>query len=39
MGESVISYTQDNPVKVILISAAVGALVGALVTVLATSRD
>jgi|ERR1700733_4034872 ElaB/YqjD/DUF883 family membrane-anchored ribosome-binding protein len=32
VGESVISYTQDNPVKAILISATVGILIGALAT-------
>jgi ElaB/YqjD/DUF883 family membrane-anchored ribosome-binding protein len=39
VGQSVISYTQDNPVKAILISATVGILVGALATTLnRTSR-
>jgi ElaB/YqjD/DUF883 family membrane-anchored ribosome-binding protein len=39
VGESVISYTQDNPVKAILISATVGILIGALATTLnRTSR-
>ena len=39
VGDSVISYTRDNPVKVILISAAVGALIGALATKLPRSSD
>jgi ElaB/YqjD/DUF883 family membrane-anchored ribosome-binding protein len=34
VGDSVISYTQDNPVKAVLISAAVGALIGVLATTL-----
>ena len=34
VGQSVISYTQDNPVKAILISATVGILIGALATTL-----
>jgi ElaB/YqjD/DUF883 family membrane-anchored ribosome-binding protein len=39
VGQSVISYTQDNPVKAILISATVGILIGALATTLnRTSR-
>jgi ElaB/YqjD/DUF883 family membrane-anchored ribosome-binding protein len=39
VGDSVISYTRDNPVKAILISAAVGALIGALATTLPRSSD
>jgi ElaB/YqjD/DUF883 family membrane-anchored ribosome-binding protein len=39
VGQSVISYTQDNPVKAILISVTVGILIGALATTLnRTSR-
>jgi ElaB/YqjD/DUF883 family membrane-anchored ribosome-binding protein len=34
VADSVISYTQDNPAKAILISAAVGALIGVLATTL-----
>jgi ElaB/YqjD/DUF883 family membrane-anchored ribosome-binding protein len=34
VGQSVISYTQDNSVKAILISATVGILIGALATTL-----
>jgi ElaB/YqjD/DUF883 family membrane-anchored ribosome-binding protein len=34
VGDSVVSYTQDNPVKAILIAATVGALIGVLTTTL-----
>jgi len=39
VGDSVVSYTQDNPVKAILISAAVGAAVATMLSAFASSRD
>lgn len=39
LGESVVTYTKDNPVKAILISAAAGALIAAVVRALRPSRD
>ena len=38
VGDSLVTYTQDNPVKAILISAAVGAVIATAVTTL-TRRD
>jgi ElaB/YqjD/DUF883 family membrane-anchored ribosome-binding protein len=39
VGDSVVSYTRDNPVTTILISAAVGALIATVVSALLPSRD
>jgi ElaB/YqjD/DUF883 family membrane-anchored ribosome-binding protein len=39
VGDSVVSYTRDNPVTTILISAAVGALIATVVNALLPSRD
>jgi ElaB/YqjD/DUF883 family membrane-anchored ribosome-binding protein len=39
IGDSVLTYTQDNPVKAILISAAVGAIIATAVTTLVRTRD
>jgi ElaB/YqjD/DUF883 family membrane-anchored ribosome-binding protein len=39
VGDSVLTYTQDNPVKAILISAAVGAIIATAVTTLSRARD
>jgi ElaB/YqjD/DUF883 family membrane-anchored ribosome-binding protein len=39
IGDSVLTYTQDNPVKAILISAAVGAIIATAVTSLSRIRD
>ena len=39
VGDSVVSYTKDNPVKALLLSAAVGVVIGALATTLVRVRD
>jgi ElaB/YqjD/DUF883 family membrane-anchored ribosome-binding protein len=39
VGESVVTYAKDNPVKAILISAAAGALMAAVVRALPNPRD
>ena len=39
VGDSVVSYTRDNPVTTILISAAVGALIATIVSAVLPSRD
>jgi ElaB/YqjD/DUF883 family membrane-anchored ribosome-binding protein len=39
VGDSVVTYAQDNPVKAILISAAVGAIIATAVTTLSRTRD
>ena len=39
VGDSVVSYTRDNPATTILISAAVGALIATVVSTLLPSRD
>jgi ElaB/YqjD/DUF883 family membrane-anchored ribosome-binding protein len=39
VGDSVVSYTRDNPVTTILISAAAGALIATVVSALLPSRD
>ncbi|MDB6084206.1 MAG: hypothetical protein JWN43_2087 [Gammaproteobacteria bacterium] len=39
VGEGVVTYTQVNPVKAILISATVGALIATVVSALIPSRD
>jgi ElaB/YqjD/DUF883 family membrane-anchored ribosome-binding protein len=39
IGDSVLTYTQDNPVKAILISAAVGAIIATAATTLIRTRD
>jgi ElaB/YqjD/DUF883 family membrane-anchored ribosome-binding protein len=39
VGDSVVTHTQDNPVKAILISAAVGAIIATAVTTLSRTRD
>ena len=38
-GDSVVSYTRDNPVTTILISAAAGALIATVVSALLPSRE
>jgi ElaB/YqjD/DUF883 family membrane-anchored ribosome-binding protein len=38
-GDSVVTYTQGNPFKAILISAAVGAVIASVVTTLSRSQD
>ena len=39
VGDSVVTYAQDNPVKAILIAAAVGAIIATAVTTLSRSQD